>query len=116
MLAFVDKALNGSFSFKYDPVCWRSTEAFFDSYAAGNDELTSNLAAAEVFFDEFARGGDGIPADSPCAAATVAYYQNIQNPPSPPNKAAMEAFMNKMISGGKREPDPACAASTRGFW
>ena len=116
MLAFVDKALNGSFSFKYDPVCWRSTEAFFDSYAAGNNELTSNLAAAEVFFDEFARGGDGIPADSPCAASTVAYYQNIQNPPSPPNKAAMEAFMNKMIDGGKREPDPACAASTRGFW
>ena len=115
MLAFIDKAFSG-FSFEYDPVCWRSTEAFFDSYAAGNDELTSNLAAAEIFFDEFAKGGAGIPADSPCAAATVAYYQNIQNPPSPPNKAAMEAFMNKMIAGGVRQPDPVCAASTRGYW
>ena len=115
MLAFVDKAFSG-FSFEYDPVCWRSTEAFFDSYAAGNNELTSNLAAAEVFLDEFAKGGAGIPADSPCAAATVAYYNNIPNPPSPANKAAMEAFMSKMISGGVRQPDPVCAASTKAYW
>ena len=64
MLAFVDKAFD-SFSFEYDPVCWKSTEAFFDSYAAGNTELESNLAAAEKFLEEFAKGGAGIPADSP---------------------------------------------------
>lgn len=115
MMAFLDKAFDG-FSFEYDPVCWRSTEAFFDSYASGKDELTSNLAAAETFLSEFANGGAGIPADSPCAAATRAYYDNIPNPPSPPNKAAMEAFMDKMISGGKREPDPVCAASTTAYW
>jgi hypothetical protein len=115
MIAFLDKALS-SFNFQYDPVCWKSTEAFFDSYASGADELTSNLHAAEVFLDEFAKAGLSIPADSPCAAATRAYYQNIPNPPSPPNKAAMEAFMDQMIAGGKREPDPVCAASTKAYW
>ena len=115
MLAFLDKALT-SFSFEYDPVCWKSTEAFFDSFAAGKGELTSNLNAAEVFLDEFAKAGLSIPADSPCAAATRAYYQNIPNPPSPPNKAAMEAFMDAMIAGGKREPDPVCAGATKAYW
>jgi hypothetical protein len=115
MIAFVDKAFS-SFSFQYDPVCWKATEAFFDSYAAGKDELSSNLNAAEVFLDEFSKAGFSIPADSPCAAATRAYYQNIPNPPSPPNKAAMEAFMDAMIAGGKREPDPVCAASTKAYW
>jgi hypothetical protein len=115
MLAFIDKAFT-SFSFEYDPVCWKATEAFFKSYADGKDELSSNLFAAEVFLDEFAKAGLAIPADSPCAAATRAYYQNIPNPPSPPNKAAMEAFMDAMIAGGKREPDPVCAASTKAYW
>lgn len=115
MIAFLDKALT-SFSFQYDPVCWKATEAFFDSYASGADELTSNLVAAEAFLDEFSKAGLQIPADSPCAAATRAYYQNIPNPPSPPNKAAMEAFMDQMIAGGKREPDPVCAASTKAYW
>merc|ERR1711973_184260 len=115
MLAFIDKAYAG-FSFNYDPVCWRSTEAFFDSYAAGNDELKSNRKAAKVFLEEFSRGGAGIPADSPCAAAARAYYENIPNPPSPANKAAMEAFMDKMIADGPREPDPACAKSTIAYW
>merc|ERR1712198_203732 len=115
MIAFIDKAYDG-FSFQYDPVCWRSTEAFFDSYAAGNDELQSNRKAARVFLDEFAKGGAGIPADSPCAASTRAYYENIPNPPSPANKAAMEAFMDKMIADGPREPDPACALSTVAYW
>jgi len=115
MLAFLDKAFSG-FSFEYDPVCWRSTEAFFDSYAQGNDELTSNRNAAKLFLREFARSGEKIPADSPCAAATRAYYANIPNPPSPSNQAAMEAFMDKMIGQGKREADPVCAASTEAYF
>jgi len=115
MISFLDKAFDG-FSFDYDPVCWRSTEAFFDSYAKGNSELVSNQLAAETFLAEFAKGGAGIPADSPCAAATRAYYANIPNPPSPPNKAAMEAFMDKMIRGGRRAPDPACALSTTAYF
>jgi hypothetical protein len=115
MLAFLDKAFDG-FSFEYDPVCWRSTEGFFNSYAQGNDELTSNRNAAKLFLNEFARGGQQIPADSPCAAATRAYYENIPNPPSPANKAAMEAFMDKMIGNGEREADPVCAASTEAYF
>jgi len=115
MIAFLDKAFAG-FSFEYDPVCWRATEGFFDSYAQGKDELTSTSEAAERFLDEFARGGRQIPADSPCAAAALAYNNNIPNPPSPAIKSAMEAFMNKMIGGGKREPDPVCAASTKAYF
>jgi len=115
MLAFLDKAFSG-FSFEYDPVCWRSTEAFFNSYAKGTDELTSTQAAAESFLDEFARGGEQIPTDSPCSAAARAYNNNIPNPPSPANKAAMEAFMDKMIGGGKRQADPVCAASAKAYF
>jgi len=114
MMAFIDKAFSSD-TFDYDPICWRSTEAFWESYAAGHDELTSNLHAAEVFLDEFAKGST-IPVDSPCAAATRAYYANIPTPPSPPNKAAMEAFMDKMIKDGKRQPDPVCAISTKAYW
>ncbi|MCP3662504.1 MAG: hypothetical protein GY696_08430, partial [Gammaproteobacteria bacterium] len=99
-----------------DPVCAASTRGYWNAWKGGATELQANLAAAEKFFDEFLKGKDSIPADSPCAAATRAYYAAIPNPPSPPNKAAMEAFMDKMIAGGKRESDPVCAASLRGYW
>lgn len=115
MLAFLDKAFSG-FSFEYDPVCWRSTEAFFDSYAQGNDELTSGRNAAKLFLREFSRSGEKVPTDSPCAAASRAYSANIPNPPSPSIKAAMDAFMDKMIGQGKREADPVCAASTEAYF
>ena len=114
MLAFLDKAFDG-FSFSYDPVCFSATESFFDSYAKGNDEFVSNQLAAETFLEEFAKGGAGIPADSPCSAATRAYYANIPHPPSPPLTAAMEPFMDKMIRGGRRAPDPACADSMKAY-
>ncbi|XP_023331231.1 uncharacterized protein LOC111703508 [Eurytemora carolleeae] len=114
MIAFIDKAFSTQ-KFEQDPICWRSTEAFWQSYEAGNDELTSNLAAAEVFLEEFAAGST-VPVDSPCAAATRAYYDNIPNPPSPANKAAMVAFMDKMIRDGRRMPDPVCAGSTKAYW
>ncbi len=114
-IAFIEKAFAGT-SFQYDPVCWKSAEAFITSYSSGSDELTSNLAAAEAFLEEFAAGGAGIPADSPCAAATVAYLQATPNAPSPANKAAMEAFIAKMIGGGPRQPDPICAAATKAYW
>lgn len=115
-LAFLEKAL-GSDNFKFDPVCWRSTEAYFDAYTAGSDELTANRAAAESFLEEFISGsGAGIPADSPCAAATIAYAKAIRNAPSPANSAAMEAFITKMIANGARQPDPVCAAATKAYW
>lgn len=98
-----------------DLVCAASLEGYWASYENGGDELEANLAAAEAFFKEFAKGSN-IPADSPCAAATVAYYKAIPNPPSGPNKAAMEAFMDKMIADGDRTPDPVCAKSTEAYW
>jgi hypothetical protein len=114
-IAFIEKAFAGT-SFQFDPVCWKSAEAFITAYSSGSDELTSNLAAAEAFLEEFAAGGAGIPADSPCAAATVAYLQATPNAPSLANKAAMEAFIAKMIGGGPRQPDPVCAAATKAYW
>ena len=114
MMAFLDKTFSTE-KFQYDPVCWKSTEAFWKSYDAGNDELTSNLAAAGAFLEEFARGST-VPVDSPCAAATRAYYANIETLPSPANKAAMEAFMDKMIKDGARTPDPVCAKSAMGYF
>ena len=114
MAAFLDKTFSIK-KFTYDPVCWRSTEAFWMSYEAGHDELSSTLAAAEAFLEEFAKGST-VPVDSPCAAATRAYYENLESPPSPANKAAMEAFMDKMIKDGARQPDPVCAKSAKAYF
>ncbi|MCP3666285.1 MAG: hypothetical protein GY696_27925, partial [Gammaproteobacteria bacterium] len=98
MEAFMDKMIKDG-ARQPDPVCAKSAKGFFDAYRAGKSEFEANLAAAEAFFDEFAKGGGGIPADSPCAASTIAYYKAIDKHPSPANKAAMEAFMTHMISG-----------------
>jgi predicted esterase YcpF (UPF0227 family) len=115
MEAFMDKMIKDG-KRQPDPVCAKSARGFFEAHKAGKSEFEANLAAAEAFFDEFAKGGSGIPADSPCAASTIAYYNAVAKAPSPANKAAMEAFMTKMISGGERQADPVCAASTRGYW
>merc|ERR1712168_1288906 len=93
MLAFMDKAMSG-FSFDFDPVCWRSAQAFIDAPAAGKSEANSALSAA----------------------AAKAYFANIPNPPAPQVKVAAEAFMNSMISGGRRQPDPVCANAAKAYW
>ena len=115
MEAFMNKMISDGTKRTPDPVCAVSVLAYWDSYKSGKGEFDSHLAAAEAFFDEFSKGSS-IPADSPCAAATRAYYKNIPNPPSPANKAAMEAFMDHMIGNGTRTPDPVCAASAQGYW
>ena len=115
MEAFMDKMIADG-ARTPDPVCAKSTRAFWDAYKSGATELEANLAAAEAFFEEFLNEST-IPADSPCAAATRAYWKATEKPPSPANRAAMEAFMNKMITdGSKRTPDPVCAEATKGFW
>lgn len=111
MVAFLDKAFDG-FSYEYDPVCWRTTEAFLDSYTSGKNELSS---AAEVFLSEYARGGQALPADSPCTAAAIAYSKSTENPISPAVKSAMEAFIAQMVKSGRREPDAACAEATKSY-
>merc|ERR1711962_1815596 len=113
MNSFTEKAFDG-FSAKYDPLCWKSTEAFSDSYASGNTESQSTSKAARVFIDEVANGVASIPADSPCAAATRAYAANV-NPSSPAVKAAMEAFINQVTAEGGVEPDSACASAAASY-
>ena len=114
MTAFMAKMLADGLR-QPDPVCSISTCACWDAWKSGEDEVTSNLAAGKTFYDEFKKGSK-IFADSPCAAATWSYYVNILTPPSPANKAAMEAFMEKMIADGISTPDPVCAMSLHANW
>ena len=99
----------------FDPVCLKSLEGYIDSYLAGDDLLTRNLKAARAFFDEFNKGSS-IPADSACAAATLAYAQQIKNKPSGPNAAGMIAYISEAVKNGPRKVDPACAAATTAYW
>lgn len=116
MIKFVEQAFSGS-SFEYDPVCWKAAEAFIDSFAAGNTDSTSNLAAAEAVFTELTtNGASGIPADSPCVAAANAYYTSLPNQASSSNTRAFEAAIQSMISQGRVVPDPVCISAARAFW
>merc|ERR1712215_629295 len=99
----------------YDPVCLASLDAFLNAYNKGDDSLTANLKAARAFFKEFAKGSK-VPADSACAAATKAYTKEIQNRPSPPNAAAMIAYINEAIASGNNKLDPVCAASAEAYF
>ena len=87
-----------------------------NAYESGADETDSNLAAAEEFFRAFS-SGDSIPADSPCVAATKAYFKTLPSKPSSPNAEAMIEFMDAMIKqGNKRVYDPACADASLAFF
>merc|ERR1712228_507429 len=108
--AFMDKIFEGGAA-PFDPVCLASLEGFIDSRHAGDDLLTANLKSARAFFKAF-NSGSSIPADSPCAAATLAYAKEIQKKPSLPNAAAMIAYITEAITKGKRKIDPVCAAAT----
>jgi len=63
MIAFIYKVFSSQKS-EQNPICWRVTEAFWQSYEADNNKLTSKLSAAEVFLEEFAAGST-VPVDSP---------------------------------------------------
>ena len=99
----------------YDPACWKSTEAFFDSYRAGEDELTSNFRAARAFINEYKKGAV-VPTNSPCLMATRVYANNIENKPSAPNAAAMLAFMNEAIVANMDRPDEVCLTSAEAYF
>ena len=89
---------------------------FRKAYKAGANETTANLAAAEEFFKAFAQGMS-IPAESPCAVSTKAYFNALDEKPSPPNAVAMIAFMDAMIAQNNvRVEDPVCAASSLAFF
>jgi len=99
----------------FDPVCLSSLDGFIDSYNSGDDLKIANLKAARAFFKEFAKGSS-IQADSPCAAATLAYAKETQSRPSPPNAAAMLAYITEAITKGGRKFDPVCAAATEAYF
>ena len=114
-LAFADKIFTDN-SPGYDPVCLASLQGFFDSYAAGDDLLTANLKAARSFFAEFQKGRSSVPADSACAAASLAYAANVPNKPSGPNASGMIAYIAEAIQSGQRIIDPVCAAAAETYF
>merc|ERR1712212_350241 len=91
--AFSDKLFAGK-GVVYDPVCLEAMETFIDSHAAGEDLLTSNLKAARSFFKAFVANPQTVPADSPCASATLSFAQTISKEPSSAANAAMLAYIN----------------------
>ena len=89
---------------------------FRKAFKAGASETDANLAAAEEFLKAFAKGSS-IPAASPCALSTKAYFQELDNMPSSPNAIAMLSFMDAMVAqGNQRVPDPVCAASSLAYF
>jgi len=112
--AFMEKIFDDNAP-AFDPVCLAALEGFIDSYSSGDDLQTANLKAAKSFFREFAKGSS-IPADSPCAAATLAYAKKTTSRPSAPNAAAMIAYITEAIKNGNRKFDPVCAAATEAYF
>jgi len=113
--AFSDKIFSGT-GFLYDPVCLEAMEAFIDSHSAGDDLLTSNLKAARTFFKSFVSNPQTVPADSPCAAATLSYAQAIGSEPTSAATAGMIAYINQAIRQRDRQFDPVCGAATLAYW
>jgi len=117
-VAFADKIFTENAP-AYDPVCLASLDGFFESYGSGDDLLTSTLKSARAFFVEYQKGNTAIPADSACAAATVAYAEELTRgraSPSAPNAAGMIAYIAEAIKSGERRLDPVCGAATLAYW
>jgi len=115
MIAFMDAMIDQGNSRISDPVCAASSLAFFDAYKAGDDELTANFKAAQAFFKEYKKGAK-VPTNSPCLISTRAYAAAIKDKPSPPNAAAMIAFMDEAILTNMNKPDPVCLASAEAYF
>merc|ERR1712178_264753 len=104
--AFMEKIYQGGADV-YDPVCFASLEGYMDAYMKGEDIMASNMAAGKTFFQNFIKGSD-YPADSPCAAATLAYVKELAKKPSNPNAAAMVSYITEAIENKERKLDPVC--------
>merc|ERR1719489_658869 len=113
--AFSDKLFAGN-GVVYDPVCLEAMETFIDSHAAGEDLLTSNLKAARSFFKAFVANPQTVPADSPCASATLSFAQTISKEPSSAANAAMLTYINEAIRKRDRVFDPVCGAASLAYW
>jgi hypothetical protein len=115
MIAFMDAMIDQGNKRVPDPVCAASSLAYFEAYKAGDDELTANFKAAKAFFNEYKKGAK-VPANSPCLISTRAYANAIKDKPSPPNHAAMIAFMDEAILTNMDKPDPVCLASAEAYF
>merc|ERR1712027_106856 len=113
MEAFIAKALEVGSSF--DPVCLKSTERFWESYANNQQELTSTFSAARDFLSTYS-ANPTIASRSPCAAAAKAYAQTILASPSSPNQAALYAFIDTALLDGSAANDPVCKASSEAYF
>ena len=113
--AFMEKIFQGGRDV-YDPVCFASLEGYMDAYMKGEDLLTANLMSAKNFFEAFIKGDSSMPADSPCAAATLAYTKEIAKKPSNANAAAMVSYIAEAIQNKERKLDPVCGAATLAYW
>ena len=115
MTAFMDAMISQGNKRVYDPVCWKSAAAFFDSYKAGNDELTSTFEAALAFIEEY-KNGAVVPTNSPCLMASRVFAANTKKLPSPPNAAAMLAFMDEAILTNMDKADDVCLTSAESYF
>merc|ERR1711970_294912 len=113
--AFSDKLFAGN-GVVYDPVCLDAMETFINSHSAGEDLLTSNLKAARSFFKAFVANPQTVPADSPCASATLSFAQTISKEPSSAASAAMLTYINEAIRKRDRVFDPVCGAASLAYW
>ena len=113
--AFSDKLFVGN-GMVYDPDCMEAKGAFIDSHAAGDDLLTSNLKSARSFLVVFVSFPQKVPADSPCASATLSFAQAINKEPSSAATAGMLAYINEAITQKDRVFDPVCGAATLAYW
>merc|ERR1712183_6603 len=113
--AFSDKLFAGN-GVVYDPVCLDAMETFINSHSAGEDLLTSNLKAARSFFKAFVANPQTVPADSPCASATLSFAQTISKEPSSAANAAMLTYINEAIRKRDRVFDPVCGAASLAYW
>merc|ERR1711887_208588 len=115
LAAFSDKLFAGE-GVVYDPVCLDAMETFIDSHSAGEDLLTSNLKAARSFFKAFVANPQTVPADSPCASATLSFALTISKEPSSAANAAMLTYINEAIRKRDRVFDPVCGAASLAYW
>lgn len=115
MISFMDAMIEQGNKRVYDPACGKATYAYFDAYKAGKDELTSNFLAALAFIDEYKKGAK-VPVNSPCLISTRDYTKSFQTLPSPPNAAAMLAFMDEAIITNMDKPDMVCLTSAEAYF
>merc|ERR1712027_73448 len=108
----IAKALEVGSSF--DPVCLKSTERFWESYANNQQELTSTFSAARDFLSTYS-ANPTIASRSPCAAAAKAYAQTILASPSSPNQAALYAFIDAVAANPAFDPKSPCGRAADAY-